>query len=382
MIDISVLDNIPEIDLIDEEGLDLSTIQGEMVSDYEYYYERSTGEELILYPADERRVMINVIAGKLYQLAEIANDRFRQNFIKYMYGESLKNWAGNFGYMESGLEYAKTILQFTVSEQQEKDIVVLAGTRATAGDGIYFATGEDLIIPAGEMIGEVEAVCTVGGTEGNNYMEGQISTLVDPVGFIKAVANITQSSGGHDEYTDDELKEKVLNFQYIYSTAGPTGQYEKVVKDFDQNIVDVRCITDYEATVKIYVMKEDIPTEAYLKSVADYIEMLKTTPDTDKVEVCAPSPRGYAIHAVYYIPESSREIADSIRIQIGNAVEEFTNYTASRIGRAINPGLLINYAGAAGARMVVSSPKYEELDKTEVGLCTGIELEFGGYEEE
>lgn len=386
MIDLSVLDNIPELSILEDEGLTLDSIISEMINDYEVKYEELYGEELILYPADERRLLINVTAGKLFQLAEIANERFRQNFIKYMYDESLKNWGANWGFLDNGIRNAKVTLRFHAPGAMQTDVAIPKGTRATAGDNVFFATDEDAVIRAGESHTDAEATCTESGTVGMGYAIGQINTMADPVNYVASVENIDEPAGGHDEYTNDELRKKILNFPNTYSTAGPEGEYEERIKGYSSSIVDAKCITNKEAVANIYVMLEDskLPGAEYCEEILEYIKSLKCFPDTDKVAVSAPEMVGYRIDATYYIPEEKKDIAASIDEAVRASAETFREYTASRVGRAINPDLLVSYSAAAGAsRIAISSPVYQAVRENQVAVCTdAIQIRFGGYEAE
>lgn len=385
MSNISALDNLPEINLLDDEGITIESIANEMIADYEARYKELTGEELTLYPADSRRLMIATTAGKIYQLAAIMNERHKLNFIQYMYGSFLKNWAANFGYTESGLEAATVTLRFTLAAVQQVDITVPAGTRATCGDHIYFATDEDLVIPAGSLYGDTSATCTEEGTKGNGYIEGQLNIITDPVNLVASVENTNESAGGHDEYTDQELRELIFNFSDVYSSAGPIGAYEEFAKAYSSNIVDAKIITSDEAVVQIYILLQNgtLPTTAYLEDVYNFIMELQKTPDTDKVEMKAPTAVDYQIEATYYLPEDKKEIADGIKEAIEDSADEFAEYTKSKIGRAINPDILRSYVNAAGgSRIVITTPEYIAVEEDEVAICSNISLTFGGYDKE
>lgn len=385
MAKIDVLENLPKIDMLADEGITFESILNEMIADYEAYWKELTGEELTLYPADSRRIMLNVTAGKLYQLATIINERHKLNFLQYMYGEFTKNWAGNFGFKKDGVESATVTLRFHLAAVQPMDITIPAGIRATSGDLVFFATDEDLIIPAGETYADTSATCTQSGTVGNGYVIGQLNAIADPVNLVESVENITQSAGGHDEYTNQELKELIYNFPDIYSTAGPEGCYEEITKNYSSNIVDAKISTNAEALVLIYVLLQNggIPTAEYCESVLNYIKDLKVTPDTDKVQVLAPGVVNYTIEATYYIPESKKDIADGVKESIEDAGQEFADYERSKIGRAINPNILTAYANAAGAsRIEIISPSYSAIENNEVAICDKINLIFGGFEKE
>ncbi len=380
-----VLENLPEINLLKDEGITYEGILNEMIADFEAKWKEITGDELTLYPADSRRIMLNVAAGKLYQLAAIINERFKLNFLQYMYGEFLKNWGSNFGYKDDGLESAKVVLRFYLSEEQPRDITIPVGTRATNGDHIYFATDEDMVIPAGELSADVTATCTIKGTTGNGYVEGQLNIIADPVNLVNRVENITQSAGGHDEYTNQELRELIYNFPATYSTAGPEESYEEYVKSYSNQIMDVKVITDTAANVTIYVLLAagEIPDESMLSNLKKYMDKLKVSPDTDNVQFEAPDKVDYDLNLTYYISSDQKDVADALKEAIEDAVEEFVLYTKSKIGRAVNPNTLVSYMKAAGAsRIEIESPGYRTVESNEVAMCKEPSIIFGGLEEE
>ena len=378
-------DSLPDIDPLEDEDITIESIVAEMVQSYEEKYEEITGEELTLYPADERKIKINAAAVMLYQLAQYGADCFKQNFLKYAFGKSLKNLGANIGYTRSGEEYATTTLRFTLSEEFSEDVTIPAGTQATEGNQVYFATDEDLVIQAGELYGDTAATCTDIGTVGNGFAIGQINILVDTVSYVESVENTTETKGGHDEYTTDELRENIFNYPAMYSVAGPEDEYAEIAKSYSSNIIDVRTITNQEALVQVYVLLQNgaIPNEEKLSAIQAYIKELKKTPDTDKVEVKAPEQVEYSIEATYFISYSKKETEETIKESVEDIADEFEDYTRSKIGRAINPDMLIAFANAAGAsRMTIVSPSYKKLEENQIAKCTEIKLTYGGLEKE
>jgi hypothetical protein len=73
--------------------------------------------------------------------------------------EVLENWGATLGYAETNIKAATCILQFSVNDVLDFDVEIPAGTRATAGDDVYFATDESCILQAGESFVEVSATC-------------------------------------------------------------------------------------------------------------------------------------------------------------------------------------------------------------------------------
>lgn len=378
-------DNLPDINPLEDEGITIEEIVAEMVQSYEEKYEEITGEELTLYPADERKIRINAVAEMLYQLAQFGADCFKQNFLKYSFGASLKNLGANIGYAETGEEAATTTLRFTLSEPMEQDVTIPAGTQVTEGTQVYFATDEDLIIPTGELYGDTAATCTDIGEMGNGYAIGQINILVDAVSYVESVKNITETSGGHDKYTTDELRENIYNFPSTYSTAGPEDEYIELVKKYSNNIIDVHTITSKESVVQIYVLLQNgsVPDGTKLQAIKAFLEEQKLTPDTDKIEVLAPEIVNYTIEATYYISYYKKEMEQTIKESIEEIATEFEEYTKSKIGRAINPDMLIAFVNTAGAsRIAIKTPTYKKIEENQVAICTKVNLIYGGLEKE
>lgn len=385
MVNLDVLDTLPEIDILADEGITLEGIQQGMIAKMQSEYETLAGEKLKLVPTDPWRLMLNATSEPLYQLACIINERFKQNFITYMYYDSTRQWGSNFGYFETGEEYAVTTLLFTLSDEAAQEVVIPAGTQVTDGNENYFATDEDLVIAAGETTGEIGATCTESGMSKNGLSIGSLNILSDPIDMIESVSNTVMTAGGRDAYTNDELKVKIINFSSVYSVAGPEAAYEMQAMEYSPLIIDARARADSSATVNLYLVLENatLPDAAFCAGAKEYILGLKRFPDTDKLVVKAPDSVTYTIEATYYISTDKREIEESTKAAVNDAIAEFAADTASHIGKAINPDDLISYAKAAGARRVVLvTPTYQAIDEDEIAICTGITLTYGGLEED
>ncbi|MBQ6577483.1 MAG: baseplate J/gp47 family protein [Bacteroidales bacterium] len=391
MLDTSVFNGLPEVSILKDQNITLEGIQAGMVADFEARKEEITGEKCTLVPTDDRRLILDAIGGELYLLAQIMDIAFKQNFLPYMYGSSLKNWAANIGCFNEdgtlidGKEAASCTLLFTLSEEQENDVTIPEGTRATAGDDVFFATIEDIVIAAGDTTGTVTAACTEKGTKGNGYVAGKLTTIADPIAFVESVTNTTTTAGGHDEYTNIEYREMILNRPSTYSVAGPAAAYETMAKEYSSRIVDARCITNNQALVQIYIMLADaaLPSAAYCQAIEDFITAQKKNPGTDSIEVLAPTVVNYNLTATYYISRDNEDAEDAIKATVESAATTFTKNTASKIGKAINPNNLVSYAMAAGAkRITVTSPVYTAIDPDEIGICSNINLTYGGLEDE
>lgn len=383
---VDALQNLPEIDFLSDLNITQETIAQEMIEDYQNKYEELTGKEITLYPANTERLKMQIVAGEMYQIYEYISYLFSQNFIQYMDREVLENWGATLGYMQTNIKAATCILQFKVNDVLDFDVEIPAGTRATAGDDVYFATDESCMLKAGENFVEVSATCTEEGTIGNDYVAGQINVLADPVLNISNVENCTTSQGGQDEYDDETLRENIFLFPSTYSTAGPNAAYEYFVKRYSTEIISVNIVqNNVTAEVDIYIMLADgkVPDEQYCKAVVDYLVGLECTPADDKIYVKAPEVVRYKITGKYYIAKSNRENETLIKESVLEAASYFVSECYSNIGNDIIPDKLIELTRIAGAkRLELTAPNFTQIADTQIAICDGIELSYSGLEDD
>ncbi|MCL2392630.1 MAG: baseplate J/gp47 family protein, partial [Oscillospiraceae bacterium] len=121
---------------------------------------------------------------------------------------------------------AITTLEFTLSQAKPSNTIIPAGTRATAGSNLFFATTEDVEIPAGELRVQAPAECNQVGEIGNGWLPGQINRIVDSFPFNYSVQNVTISQGGANKEELEPFRERIRMAPESYSTAGPYGAYE------------------------------------------------------------------------------------------------------------------------------------------------------------
>lgn len=383
---VDALQNLPEIDFLSDLNISQETIAQEMIEDYQDKYEELTGNEITLYPANSERLKMQIVAGEVYQIYEYISYLFSQNFIQYMERNVLENWGATLGYAQTNIKAATCILQFKVNDVLDFDVEILAGIRATAGDDVYFATNESCVLKAGESSVEVSATCTEEGTIGNDYVVSQINVLADPVLNISGVENCTTSQGGQDEYDDEALRENIFLFPSTYSTAGPNTAYEYFVKSYSTEIISVNVVqNNVTAEVDIYIMLADgkVPDEQYCKAVVDYLVGLECTPADDKIYVKAPEVVRYRITGKYYIAKSSRENEALIKESVLEAANYFVSECHENIGNDIIPDKLIELTRIAGAkRLELTSPDFIQVSETQIAICDGIELSYGGLEDD
>lgn len=379
-----MLSDYPEVSFI--ENASLESIQEFYLNAMQERYHELTGKELVMKDADPVRLIAYADCLLLYQMVQYADRAGKMALLKYSFGDYLENIGALKGI--SRLEGAAAVanLQFTLSMQRNNVTVIPPGTRVTAGDGTYFETLDVLEIPAGAQSGEVHAVCKTAGAGGNGYRPGELKILVDPIPYISKVENLTVTEGGADRETDESLAERIYLAPSSWSTAGPDDAYKYWVKTFDPAVTDVRVESEVPGNVEIYfiLQKGQLPNEALVEELEQYLQNENIRPLTDRVTVRAPDIREYEVSLTYYINESDRMNAAAIQKKVESAVQEYIAWQKERIGRDINPDQLRKLVISAGAKRInVDKPDFQRITRSSIALLSGdAEVLYGGVEDD
>lgn len=365
--------------------VDATKIENELINDFE----TATGETF--YPGDERRIFLLQEVPVIVAQKNDTNYTGNQNLLAFAVGKALDGLGALLGVERLLAQQALVTIQFTLSGAQVMDITVPAGTRVTPDGVLYFSTSLDLIIPSGNTIGVVLAKAMAGGMIYNNFVPGQIKTIVDQVPYVASAVNIDTSYNGADIEQDDDgvniwsgYRERIHIAPESFSTAGTEGGYIYWAKTADTNIQDVSVTSPSPGSVNVYtLMKEGvIPTQAILDKVYAEISPKNRRPLTDFVHSLAPTVANYDISLTYYIAIERKADEASIKASIegfGGAIDQYVAWQYGELGRDINPDYLSNLMFAKGAfRIVTTSPVFTLLDDDKVAIVGTKNIIYGG----
>lgn len=375
---------LPDISFIGDITLD--DIKAKLVSDYQEKYQELTQQAVVLKEGEPITLMLYACAVQFMQMYECVDQAGKMNFLKYAYGDFLDNLGALKGVSRQDEAAAACMVRFTLSALRPGVIAIPEGTRVTtqAAD-IYFATDEYAEIPSGQYSVDVRCTAMTTGTKGNGYGIGDLSVLVDPVPYVDSVTNLAITSGGLTREDDESLADRIYLAPANYSVAGPQAAYEYFVKEAYPGVADVAVTSPDANLIDIRVIGEDgqaisADTCAYIQ---DYLTNEQIKPMGDVVTVGSPTSQIYNISVTYYINRSDAASVASIQQAVDNAVTEYANWQAGKIGRDIEPGKLIEYIMAAGAKRVsVSSPAYQTVDAGKIAKLGTRSVIYGGVEDD
>ena len=271
------------------------------------------------YPED---FILDTILYRDLVLINYINERFSSQFLSYAKGEDLDRLAEFYGIKRLPPRPAITTLRFTLS----KPTTVPKGTKVASKTGVIFETAETV---SGDTQVEVQAVCTKAGKEGNGFLPGEISILLDPIEGVLKVENITISTGGADTEDDDRFRERIRLSLERFSTAGPKEAYEFHTKSVHQDIEDVSVFSPQPGHVKVvFIMKNgELPSPEIITLVQEHLNDEKIRPLTDYVIVSSPQVVNYNVDITYYVHKRYAPLQEQIQKKL---IMQFRNIYFSK----------------------------------------------------
>ena len=376
------LKNLPDVSFIGD--VTLKDIEDSLVRDYEEKYFETTGEKIILARADPVTLLLYACAVQFYQGYKYIDKAGKMDLLKYAYGPYLDHIASMKGITREQAKPARVMVRFTLSEVRPNTIEIPQGTQVTDGS-MYFETEQYAEIKPGSGYIDVECVCLVSGSDGNDLQPGEINTLVNPIPYVASVSNIEETAGGVDIEDDDSMKERVYIAPSSYSVAGPEDAYRYWVKTFNSGISDVLVQSDNPVDVIVeFIMSDgELPTTGLIQGLQLYLQNKQIRPLTDKVTVKAPDTVDYKLDVRYYINTSDLKRADTIKANVTASVEQYIVWQRSKIGRDINPSQLIQMMVSAGAQRVeVKLPVFQVVGAANVAKLVSQTVTYGGIEDD
>lgn len=360
---------------------DAETIRSQIITGFE----QASGDTLAA--GDPRRLFLLSIADVIIQQRTAINLAAQQNLLSYAQGGYLDALGQLLAVERMAESKAVTTIEFTLSQALGSVYTIPAGTQVTNGV-VTFETDEDLLIPIGETTGEVSASCTVAGPVGNDYLAGQISTIVTPMTFMSGAQNTTITTGGADAESDPDFADRIRLAPNSFSVAGPEKAYVYHAKSVSPAIIDVKVDSPTPGEVDVYVLLTDgtLPTEDTLEQIEEHLSDENIRPLTDYVVVKAPTASNYEIELHYWISQEDSSKAAQIQADVEVAVEQYRLWQQTKIGRDITPGKLLQLVFAAGASRVDDSKMkpaaWKKLEAMQVAQCTKVNVVYEGYKDE
>lgn len=367
---------------------DLTKIQfvhedaSQIISESKAYYETLLNRQVA--PADIEMLLINGLAYREMLLRSGINETARQNLVSFSGGAALEYLGELVGVSRLPASGALCTLQFNLVEGHT-GVVIPEGLRVQSLDGkVIFQTIDTVTVPIGTFTAQIGAACSDAGAIGNGYAINTISIILDPQAYITSGGNIDISTGGADEETDDELRERIKLAPASFSVAGPIDSYKFFAKSAHPSIVDVAVTSPVPGQVNIYPLLEggQLPSTEILNAVQAICNADKIRPLTDTVVTAAPTTVDFAIEIEITLLTTA--VTEQINNDVTTALNVYKDARLNRMGLDVVVNKIASICMIDGVYNVeVISPATNlEASPEQYTRCTGITVSVTGTHDE
>ncbi len=214
-------------------------------------YEQKSGK--VLQPAQIERLMIDSGAYRENLLRVEIQRIAKENLLSYAPLDILEHIGEPLGVQKLLADAAVTTLRFSVDDALGFDFTIPKGTEIETKDGLFvFETKSAVILRAGELFVDIEAICQTAGVAANNYALKSINNLITALSYISNVENIDVSHGGADDEDAESLRERIKQAPESFSNAGSKGAYKFHTLSAHQSITDVAILSQTPGIVEVY----------------------------------------------------------------------------------------------------------------------------------
>lgn len=210
-------------------------------------------------------------------------------------GEDLDNLGKIRGVSRPLATYAMAEITFTISQTQDEDVLIDDEIIVSTEKGIQYRTLEEIYIPVGEISVTVQAIAVEPGTE-SKVIE---NTLINIESELDVEGNITctnrkGSSGGSEDYTDDQYRELLKDWIKIH-LKGSDEAYEYYFASFE-GLDSYRIVPNWDGTGTVKVIL-DPGTDYQLNDAYDDLQNI-VSQETEDITMFSPVDKEIDIYAV------------------------------------------------------------------------------------
>lgn len=243
----------------------------------------SHAEEFESYIANQEDISNYIVMDKsvvAYLIAKVYPDLtavYESAKVEYAEGEDLDSLGQEKGIPRPQASHASAKVTFTTNSILEEDLNITDEIIVSTDNGIEYRTVESIYIPAGEDSATVQCLSVNAGSE-NKVIENTLINIVSSVEGLTSCTNEKGSSGGEDEYTDDEYRYLILNW-YLIHLKGSNEAYENYFANLD-GIDDYKIVPNWDGSGTTKIILD--PGTPYLLNQV-YEDLQKTVSQNDEI---------------------------------------------------------------------------------------------------
>lgn len=365
---------------------DLAKILQEMAAQYE----AETGKTL--YPAQIDQLLINIVAYREGVVRSAIQDAALQNLVQYARAPAIDCLAAFYGLTRLPAAPAIAEMRWEFEAPPEHSYVFAAGeiiVEANTQGGVFkFANESDLIILAGSTHFDYTALCQTAGDAANDLPAHSVTraNFVYPDALKGKFFNVSQTTGGAQEETDERLRERLLQAPEKFS-MGSAARYKAVAMAQNQNIADVAVFSP-SANGSVHVVLlgyngKEVGDSLRLK-VLNALNDERERMLGDKISVFEAESVEYELKIAVTLKKNA--VADLALLNLKKAAVQFASDLQQTLGADIVPSAFLAALNASAADVysveILSPAAPQELSVYQYPKATAISVEVRGVANE
>ncbi|MGN1131684.1 MAG: baseplate J/gp47 family protein [Ruminococcus sp.] len=204
----------------------------EILSRMESAYEEKTS--VIPDENSDTGIRLRVLAGEIFNIGTELEWFKRQMFPSTATGNYLDYHAKERGLSRRGSNCASGYVYFTLEYAIDTDVTIPSGTKLTTlgKNPLRFVTTGTGVIKSGTTYTKVHTVAEKGGKE-YNVPANAICAAITTIKNINVIKNLEPMTGGTDEESDDELRERLLYLYRNHNNGTNIAYYKALAESVD-----------------------------------------------------------------------------------------------------------------------------------------------------
>lgn len=302
----------------------IDEIYGQMVE----AFQKETG--VTLAGDGDMAVRLYAVAAQIYALYVQTDWVNRQCFPQTAQGEYLDKHAQLRGLERRAAVAAEGILRFETDQAPSTDLTIPAGTVCMTAGLVRFETTQEAVLQAGETMVETTAAAVEPGASGN-VAAGTIRAMaVAPVG-VSRCTNPDGFSGGLDEESDEELRERVLETFQRMPNGANAAFYEQSAMSFPQ-VAAAAVVSRPRGVGSVDVVVSTaagVPDSELLEELQAYFEERREI----AVDVLVRAPEVQDVDVTVQIQTAANRDGETVRQAVEQAVRSW--FDGRQLGQSI-----------------------------------------------
>lgn len=329
-------------------------------------------------------MVFSAVAYIVLLICKFFNLKYTNQWLKTCDEETTILYGDDRGLTRDSAEASRITVRFTRISNLSNTQSIPLGTRVCYGEYL-FDTVETYTFGVNESIIDCVVECETEGSETNGIVSGSTFSIIDAIPHTTSCVSTSESTGGSDQETLSNFKEKIRSFPESYSCAGTKGAYEYFAMKADSSIAKSYAYNKSAGIAGIVILLKDgvLPSAEMINKVQTYLSIEEIRALNDKIEVSEPEVVRYSIDISFYVGRTNEASAGTIATNSKELIESLTNKLSNSLGGSINPETFRNIIlNAGGKRTIIREPSYLALEKNQVCICEDINVILAGVEDD